>query len=85
MVLLQIRNVPEETREELKRRAAKRGESMNAYLLRLLEEEVSTPTIEEVLERAARRIGVRPGPSAAEIIREEREAREAEIARRLGL
>ncbi|HEX7082502.1 MAG TPA: hypothetical protein VF186_00120 [Gaiellaceae bacterium] len=78
--MLQIRNVPEETRTELKRRAAKRGESMNAYLLRLLEREVDRPTIENVFERAARRAGI--DVSTADLIRAEREARDAELARR---
>lgn len=54
-VMLQIRNVPEESRRELKSRAAKRGESLNAYLLRLIQQEVERPTVAEVLERAQQR------------------------------
>lgn len=53
--LLQIRNVPDETRRALKARAAARGESLNAYLLNLLDREVARPTVAEVLDRAARR------------------------------
>jgi antitoxin FitA len=53
--LLQIRNVPEETRRALKVRAAARGESLNAYLLDLIERDVASPTVGEVLARAARR------------------------------
>ena len=53
--LVQIRNVPEGTRRALKARAAARGESLNAYLLELLERETARPTVAEVLERAARR------------------------------
>lgn len=53
--LLQIRNVPDEARRALKARAAARGESLNAYLLNLLDREVARPTVAEVLDRAARR------------------------------
>lgn len=81
VVLLQIRNVPEETRNELKRRAGKHGESMNAYVLRLLEREVERPTVEEVFERAARRAGI--DVSTADVIRAERAARDAELMRRI--
>jgi plasmid stability protein len=54
-ILLQIRNVPDETRRILKARAAARGESLNAYLLEMINREVARPTVEEVLDRAARR------------------------------
>ena len=53
--LLQIRDVPEETRRALKARAAARGQSLNAYLLALVAEDVARPTVAEVLERAASR------------------------------
>ncbi|WP_022886707.1 FitA-like ribbon-helix-helix domain-containing protein [Glaciibacter superstes] len=53
--LLQIRNVPDETRRALKARAAAKGESLNTYLLELVEREVARPTIAEVLHRAASR------------------------------
>jgi antitoxin FitA len=53
--LLQIRNVSDEVRRALKARAAARGESLNTYLLELVSRDVERPTIEEVLERAARR------------------------------
>jgi antitoxin FitA len=53
--LLQIRDVPDETRRSLKARAASRGQSLNSYLLDLLELEVERPTVAEVLKRAADR------------------------------
>lgn len=53
--LLQIRNVPEDARRILKARAAARGESLNSYLLALIEREVSRPTVAEVLRRATSR------------------------------
>lgn len=53
--LLQIRDVPDASRRELKARAAAKGQSLNAYLLELIEREVSRPTVAEVLARAAGR------------------------------
>jgi plasmid stability protein len=53
--LLQIRNVPDDVRRVLKARAAERGESLNSYLLDLLEREAARPSVREVLDRAAGR------------------------------
>lgn len=55
MSLLQIRDVPEETRRALKARAAASGLSLNAYLLSVLNREVTRPSVGEVLDRAAGR------------------------------
>ena len=55
---MQIRNVPEETRRILKARAAAHGKSLNAYLLELINREAARPTVEEVMERAAKRAEV---------------------------
>lgn len=52
--LLQIRNVPEETRRVLKARAAAQSESLNTYLLKLVCQDAARPTVAEVLDRAAR-------------------------------
>jgi plasmid stability protein len=78
--LLQIRNVPEETRRALKVRAAARGESLNSYLLAVIGREVARPTVAEVLDRAARR-AERVEVSAVEILAAERAEREAQIDR----
>ena len=72
--LLQIRNVPEETRRALKARAAERGESLNEYLLRLLIEDASRPTVAEVLKRAASR-SEKSSVSSVDIIRTDRDSR----------
>lgn len=79
--LLQIRNVSEDARRILKARAAARGESLNSYLLDLIEREVSRPTLAEVLERAARRAERAP-VSAREVLAEARAEREHESLRR---
>lgn len=73
--LLQIRNVPYQTRSALKARAAARGESLNAYLLELLEREVARPTVAEVLQRARGR-SERAAISSREVIETAREHRE---------
>jgi len=72
--LLQIRNVPDEARRALKARAAEQGESLNEYLLRLLIDDASRPTVAEVLKRAAAR-SEKSSASSVDIIRADREAR----------
>lgn len=78
--LLQIRNVPDEARRALKSRAAPRGESLNAYLLNLLNREVARPTVAEVLDRAARR-SERATASAVDTVNEARARREEHLHR----
>jgi plasmid stability protein len=73
--LLQIRNVPDEDRNALKARAAARGESLNTYLLGLLQRDAARPTVQEVLDRAARR-AERARESAVAALDQERESRE---------
>ena len=72
--LVQIRNVPDETRQGLKARAAARGESLNDYLLKLLIEDAARPTVREVLERARAR-SERSAVSSVKIIRADRDSR----------
>lgn len=59
----------ETTRRVLKARAAARGESLNTYLLDLIEREVRPPTVYEVLDRAVQQVAVSvagdPAPEAA--------------------
>ena len=72
--LVQIRNVPDSTRKMLKSRAAERGESLNDYLLRLLEAETSKPTMVEVLARIDAR-SEKSSVSSVEFIRADRDRR----------
>ena len=76
--LLQIRDVPDDVRRALKARAAERGESLNRYLLALLQRETARPTVREVLDRAARREGS-AGESALAAVRAERDERDAAL------
>jgi plasmid stability protein len=78
--LLQIRNVPDEARRVLKARAAAQGESLNAYLLTIIEREVSRPTVAEVLARAAQRAGSATG-SSVEALAAARAERDTDLAR----
>lgn len=79
--LLQVRNVPEETRRALKARAAARGESLNAYVLEVLDREVARPTVAEVLARAAAR-SEHTSISSAELVAAARSKRDEQLAGR---
>lgn len=73
MPSVQIKDVPLETHSVLRRRAAAAHQSLQEYLLGRLIAEASSPTLEEVLDRA----GGRAGGSlsfglAAEMVREDR-------------
>ncbi len=52
---IQIRNVPDRTHAILRRRAAAAGMSLQEYLLGMVNDTASRPTVEEVLRRAAKR------------------------------
>lgn len=76
--LLQVRNVPDEARRALKARAAARGESLNTYLLNLLNQEIARPTVVEVLDRATRR-SERATASSLEVLTEARAQRDEHL------
>jgi plasmid stability protein len=65
---IQIRNVPPKLHRELKRRAAKRGVSLQEYLLGQIAELAETPTIDEVLDRMRSRDLTEMHPTSAEIL-----------------
>jgi plasmid stability protein len=75
--MLQVRNVPEQLHRELVRRARSRGQALTDYVQGILEREVMRPPAEEVFERVAGRSAVDIEMSAAELIRRERELRDA--------
>jgi antitoxin FitA len=74
MKMLQIRNVPDDLHRSLKERAAREGTTMSELVLRELPRLAHKQSPEEVLMRIRRREPV-GGPSAAELIREERDRR----------
>lgn len=75
MPSIQVKDVPSDVHATLRRRAAMAGQSLQEYLLSRLVEDASTPTLEEVLERAGGRAGGRAGfESSSAAVRAERDA-----------
>lgn len=72
--MVQIRNVPPELHRRLKARAALEGMSMSDYILREIRKTLDRPTRQDVLERLGSRPRRRLPQSAADVIREERDA-----------
>lgn len=71
---LQVRNVPDRMHAVLRRRAADAGMSLQEYLLGVLRDSASRPTVPEVLKRAGERTGGRLSlTEAATLVREERD------------
>jgi plasmid stability protein len=75
MATLQIRNVPDDVSRILKSRAAHSGQSLSEYALGLLKRAALTPTIDELSKRIEARGRIDIGTAAADILREERDAR----------
>jgi plasmid stability protein len=76
MPSVQIKDVPEETHAVLRRRAAAASQSLQEYLRSRLIAEASSPTLEEVLDRAGGRAGGSVTcADAAAVVRDERDRR----------
>jgi plasmid stability protein len=75
--MIQVRNVPDRLHRELMRRARSRGQNLTDYVQEILEREVARPPAAEVFERIRRRGSVSLGRPAADLIKQERAAREA--------
>lgn len=76
MPSVQIKNVPTEVHQALRRRAAASGRSLQEYLLERLVEDADTPTIDELFDRAGGRAGGRAGLDlAAASVRSDRDGR----------
>lgn len=74
-VMIQIRNVPAKVHRVLKARAALSGMSLSDYLLADLQRLAELPTREEWLARLQAREPVALPVAAAELVRQERDAR----------
>lgn len=73
---VQIKDVPPDVHPELRRRAAKAGQSLQEYLLGWLTQEARTTSLEDVLGQVGRRSGGRFSlQEAAEAVRADRESR----------
>lgn len=79
MATLHVRNVPDRTYEKLRRRATERHTSISAEAIRLIERALRTDhsRVNELLSQIeATRVKVSPDPpSAAELIRQDRDER----------
>jgi plasmid stability protein len=73
--MIQLRNVPEGLHRTLKSRAALAGMSLSDYLVAEIRRVAERPTVAELRERLERRTRVNSRLSAADAVREEREAR----------
>ena len=73
--MIQLRNVPESLHRTLKARAALAGMSLSDYLVMEIRRAAERPTIAELRERLKRRAPVNSRVSAADAVREERDAR----------
>jgi antitoxin FitA len=74
-VMVQVRNVPDETHRKLKARAALSGMSISDYLLREIERSLERPPREELLERLRSRSRAEPAEPIAAAVAAERESR----------
>ncbi|HSR50511.1 MAG TPA: hypothetical protein VLV83_06755 [Acidobacteriota bacterium] len=73
--MIQIRNVPDELHRQVKSRAALAGMSMSEFIMRELRKSLERPTRAEILERLRNLPEIELSPSAAEMVREERDRR----------
>ena len=75
---IQIKNVPEEVHKVWKHRAVAAGQSLQEYLLALLQDQASQPTVEELFGEIKARpdSGIRVSfDDVVRVIHEERSAR----------
>ena len=86
MGAIQVKDVPEELHEALRRRAIAEGMSLADYVLDLIRRDLGLPSRREWFERLATRepVNLRPG-EAAEALHAARAEREAQLAAALGL
>ena len=75
VTMVQIRNVPSDFHRRLKARAAIEGMSMSDFILREIGKALDRPTRQEVLARLRRPAPRKLRRTAADVIREERDAR----------
>jgi plasmid stability protein len=73
--MIQVRDVPEQVHSTLKARAAREGMSLSDFIKRELERTVERPTMREWLELTGRAKPIAAKRSAAQVVREMRDAR----------
>jgi antitoxin FitA len=72
--MIQVRDVPEQLHSTLKARAAREGTSLSDFIKRELERTAERPTMREWLELTQRAKRIATKRSAAQVIRELRDA-----------
>ncbi|WP_157930668.1 hypothetical protein [Glycomyces xiaoerkulensis] len=73
---IQVKEVPDDVHGIWRKRAAIEGMSLQEFLLRKLTREARRPTTAELFERIEHREGIdMTGEEAAELLREDRDAR----------
>jgi hypothetical protein len=86
MGAIQVKDVPEELHEALRRRAIQEGMTMADYVLDLIRRDLGLPSRREWLERLATREPVNLGPDAVvEALHHARAEREAQLFAAMGL
>lgn len=75
---LQIKDLPDDVHDELRRRARMEGITVRAYVQRLIETDQAVPPRAEWFARVRQRRPVDPGASVAELIRADRGERHGE-------
>ncbi len=82
MSAIQVKNVPPELHERLRRRARREGRSLSDYILSVLGRDLETPTLREWLEGLSEDEPVAgiTGDEIADVIREGRAERDEQIA-----
>lgn len=75
--MLQVRHISDRLHRELRRRAKARGQTLTEYVQDVLEREVARPQPTEVFDRIEARSSIAVDVRLDDIIRKEREEREA--------
>jgi len=73
--MLQVRNVPDRVHRELKRRAARRGMTLSAYVLEELVRMEEELPFDEWVEEVRKHPRVRLRSSVADVVRQGRQSR----------
>jgi antitoxin FitA len=82
---LQIRGIPIATRDRLRRKAKSNGVSMSQYLIDLIDREVDTMPLDEWIAMVRKNPPVDIGMSAADVLKEVRDERDAHWDQLFGL
>ena len=72
--MIQVRDVPDQVHHTLKARAARDGMSLSEFIKKELERSVERPTMREWLERTQQARPIPAKRSAAQVLRELRDA-----------